>query len=62
MVYRASSCSSLLIQFKLYGPYFTDGFNYLKAMEPLRGDDLLFAIKSPGGFGTYLIDLGRMKD
>ena len=30
--------------------------------KPLRGDNLLFTIKSPGVPGTQLIDLGRMKD
>ena len=38
------------------------GFNCLKAAEPLRGSSLLFTNKSPGEPGTYLIDLGRMKD
>ena len=38
------------------------GFNYLKAAEPLRGDSLLFTTKFPEIPGTYLIDLGRMKD
>ena len=33
----------------------------LKATEPLRGDSLLFATRSPGVHSTHLIDLGRMK-
>ena len=37
------------------------GFNCLKATEPLCGDSLPLTIKSPGGPGTHLIDLGRMK-
>ena len=36
-------------------------FNYLKATEPLRGDNLLLTTKFPKIPGTRLIDLGRMK-
>ena len=46
---------------KLYGPFLWMRFNCLEATEPLRGDSLLFTTKSPGGPGTHLIDLGRMK-
>ena len=35
--------------------------HHLKAIEPLRGGSLLFTIKFPGGPGTQLIGLGRMK-
>ena len=38
-----------------------DGFNCLKATEPLREVGLLFTIKSPRVPGTNLIGLGRMK-
>ena len=38
-----------------------DGFNCLKATEPLRGDNLLFTNRPPGLPGTYLINLQRMK-
>ena len=33
------------------------GFIWLKAIQPLRGDSLLFTIKFPGVPGTQLIDL-----
>ena len=46
---------------QLYGPSLSMGLNYLKISEPLRGGSLLFAIKSPGGPGTHLIHLGKMK-
>ena len=35
------------------------GFNWLKAIEPLRGDSLLFTTKFPEIPGTDLIDLDR---
>ena len=38
------------------------GLNCFKAAEPLEGDSLYFNNISKGGPGTYLIDLGRMKD
>ena len=38
-----------------------DGVQLLKATEPLRGDGLLFTIKSPEIPGPHLIDLGRMR-
>ena len=38
-----------------------DEVQLLEATELLRGDSLLFTTKSPGGPGTHLIDLGRMK-
>ena len=38
-----------------------EGFNSLKAAEPLRGDSLLSITKSPGIPCTQLIDLGSMK-
>ena len=38
------------------------GLKCLKATELLQGDSLLFTTQSPGDFGTYLIDLRRMKD
>ena len=41
-------------------PFFMDGFNCLKATEPL-GESLLLTIQFPGVPGTQLIDLGRMK-
>ena len=50
------------IKKKLYSSFLWVGFNCLKAAEPLRGDSLLFTSKSPGGPGTHLIDIGRMKD
>ena len=37
------------------------GFNCLKTIKPLRGDNLLFTTKSPGDCGTHLVDLRRMK-
>ena len=37
------------------------GFSCPKAKVPLRGDSLLFTAKLPGGPGTHLIDLERMK-
>ena len=37
------------------------GFNFLKAIEPLRGDSLLFITKLPEIPGTHLSDLGRMR-
>ena len=46
---------------KLYGPFLWMRFSCLEATELLRGDSLLFTTKSPGGPGTHLIDLGRMK-
>ena len=46
---------------KLYGPILWMGFNCIKATEPLLGDSLLFTTKSPGGPGTHLIDLRKMK-
>ena len=36
------------------------GFIWLKAIQPLRGDSLLFTIKFPGVPGTQLIDLGSL--
>ena len=36
------------------------GFNFLKALEPLRGDSLLFTTKSQEVPGTRLIDIGRI--
>ena len=38
-----------------------DGFNYLKATEPLQGDSLLFTDKYPRIPGTHFINLGIMK-
>ena len=38
-----------------------DGFNCLKATEPLQGGSLFFTTKFPDIPGTHLIDLGRMK-
>ena len=48
-------------QKKLYGHFLWMGFNCIKATEPLLGDSLLFTTKSPGGPGTHLIDLRKMK-
>ena len=39
-----------------------DGFNYLKATEPLQRGSLLFTTKFPEIPGIHLINLGRMKD
>lgn len=41
---------------------FMDGFNCLKAIAPLRGDNLFFTTKSQGIPGTHLIDLSRMEN
>ena len=38
------------------------GFTCLKDTEPLQGDSSLFTSKSPGGSGSHLIDLARVKD
>ena len=46
---------------KLYGPFLWMGFNCLKAIEPLRGDGLLFLTTSQETPDTHLIDVGRMK-
>ena len=46
---------------KLYGLFLWMGLNCLKAIEPLRGDSLLFTTRSPGVSGTHLINPGRMK-
>ena len=37
------------------------GFNRIKDTEALQEDNLLLTTKSPGGSGTQLIDLERMK-
>ena len=39
-----------------------DGFNSLKATEPLWADSLLFTTKFPESSGTHLIDLGSMQE
>ena len=46
---------------KLYGPLLWTEFNCLKATEPLGGNSLLCATKSPEIPGTHLIDLRIMK-
>ena len=46
---------------KLYSPFLWLGFNFLKATVPLRGDSLLFTIKSSRVPGAHLIDLRGMK-
>ena len=51
----------LMKNLKLYGPLLWMEFNCLKATELLRGNSLLFTTQSPGGLGTDLIDLRRMK-
>ena len=38
------------------------GFNCLNATEPLPGDNLLFATKSPKIVDTHLIDVEKMKN
>ena len=38
-----------------------DGFNCLKATEPLLRDSLLFTTEPPGVRGTHLIDLEKVK-
>ena len=38
-----------------------DGFNCLKATEPLQGDSLLFTATYPRIPGNHFIDLGMMK-
>ena len=47
---------------KLYDPFLWMRFDCLKTTDPLRGDSILFTTKPPGGPGTSLIDLGRIKD
>ena len=37
------------------------GLNWLKTKKPQRRENLFFTVKSSRGFGTHLIDLGRMK-
>ena len=46
---------------KLYGPLLWMGFNFLKAVEPLRGCSILLTIQFPGVPGTQLINLRKMK-
>ena len=46
----------------MYGPFLWVVFNYLKAPEPLKGDNLLFNTKSLGKYWYSLINLKRMKD
>ena len=43
-------------------PFLWIGFNYLKVTEPIRGDWLLLATKSPKFPGTHLIDLGATQE
>ena len=38
-----------------------DRVHFLKTAEPIQGDKLLLTKKSPGAFGTHLIDIGRVK-
>ena len=37
------------------------GFNRVEATEPLQGDSLFFTTNSPGGSGTRLMELRKMK-
>ena len=46
---------------KLYGLFSWIGFNCLRAIEPLRGDSLLFTITFQEVSAAQFIDLGRMK-
>lgn len=51
----------LLFKKKLYDSFLWFGFNFLKAVEPLREDNLLLTVKSPGGNGSHLINPEKMK-
>ena len=46
---------------KLCGSFLWMRFNCLKAIEPSRGESLLFTTTSPGISVTYLINLETMK-
>ena len=46
---------------KTYDPLLWMRFNCLRAIEPLRGDSLLFTTNFPEIPGTHFINLGRMK-
>ena len=58
--------SLLNLDYKIYNSILKNcslwmGLNWLKTKEPQRRENLFFTVKSSRGFGTHLIDLGRMK-
>ena len=53
---RRKSLRFNILKKKLYGPFLW------KCYKLLRGNSSFFTTKSPGGHGTHLINLGRMKD
>ena len=57
---RCEIWSKLNLKKQLYGPFLRTELNCLRALEPLRGDSLLFTTQFQEIPGTQLIDIGRM--